>query len=233
LAVLRLMTSSNLVGSVEGPTGRFMLQQMAAVAELEAGLISSRTKAALAAANARGKVLGGNRGAVLSAEARATGPGTTFSPLPAAVRLPYAGRHVNGWFGATPCRRATKLTVIPGAKVSSTTNLLRGSPAPAPLNRRDIPKMSARGLLSRQGEVAIAKRIEAGREAMIAGLCESPLTFRAVIIWRDELNGGKVFLHDIISSAFYSIASAGASARKIRSAQQYARHAPITSPLSR
>jgi DNA invertase Pin-like site-specific DNA recombinase len=46
---------------------------MAAVAELEAGLISSRTKAALAAAKARGKVLGGNRGAVLSAEARATG----------------------------------------------------------------------------------------------------------------------------------------------------------------
>ena len=122
MAVLRLMTSSNLVGSVEGPTGRFMLQQMAAVAEFEAGLISSRTKAALAAANARGKVLGGNRGAVLSAEARATGPGTTFSPLPAAVRLPYAAnrRHVNGWFGATPCRRATKLTVIPGAKVSST-----------------------------------------------------------------------------------------------------------------
>jgi RNA polymerase primary sigma factor len=93
--------------------------------------------------------------------------------------------------------------------------------------------MSARGLLSRQGEVAIAKRIEAGREAMIAGMCESPLTFRAVIIWRDELNGGKVFVHDIISSAFSSIASAGASARKIRSAQQYARHAPITSPLSR
>jgi RNA polymerase primary sigma factor len=58
--------------------------------------------------------------------------------------------------------------------------------------------MGSIGLLSRQGEVAIAKRIEAGREAMIAGLCESPLTFRAVIIWRDELNGGKVFLHDII-----------------------------------
>jgi DNA invertase Pin-like site-specific DNA recombinase len=59
--------------AMEGPTGRFMLQQMAAVAELEAGLISSRTKAALAAAKARGKVLGGNRGAVLSDQARATG----------------------------------------------------------------------------------------------------------------------------------------------------------------
>ena len=53
-------------------------------------------------------------------------------------------------------------------------------------------------LLSRQGEIAIAKRIEAGREAMIAGLCESPLTFQAIIIWRDELNEGKVFLRAII-----------------------------------
>ena len=53
-------------------------------------------------------------------------------------------------------------------------------------------------LFSREGEIAIAKRIEAGREAMIAGLCESPLTFQAIIIWRDELNAGKVFLRDII-----------------------------------
>jgi RNA polymerase primary sigma factor len=53
-------------------------------------------------------------------------------------------------------------------------------------------------LLSREGEIAIAKRIEAGRAAMIAGLCESPLTFQAIIIWRDELNEGKVFLRDII-----------------------------------
>jgi hypothetical protein len=44
----------------------------------------------------------------------------------------------------------------------------------------------------------IAKRIEAGREAMIAGLCESPLTFQAIIIWRDEFNDGKVHLGDII-----------------------------------
>src|SRR5438128_6609636 len=53
-------------------------------------------------------------------------------------------------------------------------------------------------LLSRQGDIAIAKRIEAGREAMIAGLCESPLTCQAIIIWRDELNEGKVLLRDII-----------------------------------
>jgi RNA polymerase primary sigma factor len=53
-------------------------------------------------------------------------------------------------------------------------------------------------LLSREGEIAIARRIEAGREAVIAGLCESPLTFQAIIIWRDELKEGKVFLRDII-----------------------------------
>jgi len=58
--------------------------------------------------------------------------------------------------------------------------------------------MSSVELLSREGEIAIAKRIETGREAMIAGLCESPLTFQAIIIWRDELNEGKVFLRDII-----------------------------------
>ena len=59
-------------------------------------------------------------------------------------------------------------------------------------------EISSVELLSREGEIAIAKRIEAGREAMIAGLCESPLTFQAITIWRDELNGGKVFLRDII-----------------------------------
>src|SRR5664280_1714407 len=64
--------------------------------------------------------------------------------------------------------------------------------------RMYLREMGTVELLSREGEIAIAKRIEAGREAMIAGLCESPLTFQAVIIWRDELNDGKVFLRDII-----------------------------------
>src|SRR5262249_56256151 len=64
--------------------------------------------------------------------------------------------------------------------------------------RMYLGEMGSVELLSREGEIAIAKRIEAGREAMIAGLCESPLTFQAVIIWRDELNSGKVFLRDII-----------------------------------
>src|SRR6516165_10621946 len=73
-----------------------------------------------------------------------------------------------------------------------------------PIERTDDPvrmylrEMGSLELLSRAGEIAIAKRIEAGREAMIAGLCESPLTFQAIIIWRDELNAGKVFLRDII-----------------------------------
>ncbi len=53
-------------------------------------------------------------------------------------------------------------------------------------------------LLSREGEIAIAKRIEAGRELMIGALCESPLTFEALTVWRDELNEGKVLLRDII-----------------------------------
>src|SRR3977135_393883 len=75
--------------------------------------------------------------------------------------------------------------------------------APPP-DRTDDPvrmylrEMGTVELLSREGEIAIAKRIEAGREAMIAGLCESPLTFQAIIIWRDELNEGKVLLRDII-----------------------------------
>ncbi len=64
--------------------------------------------------------------------------------------------------------------------------------------RMYLREMGSVELLSREGEIAIAKRIEAGREAMIAGLCESPLTFQAIIIWRDELNDGKIFLRDII-----------------------------------
>ncbi|EJN13038.1 RNA polymerase sigma factor, sigma-70 family [Bradyrhizobium sp. YR681] len=64
--------------------------------------------------------------------------------------------------------------------------------------RMYLREMGTVELLSREGEIAIAKRIEAGREAMIAGLCESPLSFQAIIIWRDELNEGKIFLRDII-----------------------------------
>jgi RNA polymerase primary sigma factor len=78
------------------------------------------------------------------------------------------------------------------------------SEAKAPAERIDDPvrlymrEIGSVDLLSREGEIAIAKRIEAGREAMIAGLCESPLTFQAIIIWRDELNEHKVLLRHII-----------------------------------
>ena len=78
------------------------------------------------------------------------------------------------------------------------------APVKEPTDRTDDPvrmylrEMGSVELLSREGEIAIAKRIEAGREAMIAGLCESPLTFQAIIIWRDELVEGKVLLRDII-----------------------------------
>jgi RNA polymerase primary sigma factor len=88
------------------------------------------------------------------------------------------------------------------AETSGTKAVATRSSEPA--ERTDDPvrmylrEMGSVELLSREGEIAIAKRIEAGREAMIAGLCESPLTFQAIIIWRDELNDGKILLRDII-----------------------------------
>ncbi len=72
------------------------------------------------------------------------------------------------------------------------------------LGRTDDPvrmylrEMGSVELLSREGEIAIAKRIEAGREMMIGGLCESPLTFRAIIAWHDALKAGRMLLRDII-----------------------------------
>ena len=72
------------------------------------------------------------------------------------------------------------------------------------LDRTDDPvrmylrEMGSVELLSREGEIAIAKRIEAGRNTMIAGLCESPLTFSAITIWRDELLGEGILLRDVI-----------------------------------
>src|SRR5690348_3701084 len=64
--------------------------------------------------------------------------------------------------------------------------------------RMYLREMGSVELLSREGEIAIAKRIEAGRELMIGALCESPLTFEALTVWRDELMEGKVLLRDII-----------------------------------
>ena len=81
--------------------------------------------------------------------------------------------------------------------------ILAGSTTEA-LDRTDDPvrmylrEMGSVELLSREGEIAIAKRIEAGRNTMIAGLCESPLTFQAITIWRDELLNEDILLRDVI-----------------------------------
>ena len=64
--------------------------------------------------------------------------------------------------------------------------------------RMYLREMGSIELLSRQGEIAIAKRIEAGREAMIGGICESPLTMRAIVMWLDDLENGRVLLRDVI-----------------------------------
>jgi RNA polymerase primary sigma factor len=72
------------------------------------------------------------------------------------------------------------------------------------LGRTDDPvrmylrEMGSVELLSREGEIAIAKRIEAGRDMMIGGLCESPLTFKAIISWHDQLKAGRMLLRDIV-----------------------------------
>ncbi|HQT46481.1 MAG TPA: sigma-70 family RNA polymerase sigma factor, partial [Acidocella sp.] len=79
-----------------------------------------------------------------------------------------------------------------------------GNISEASVSRTDDPvrmylrEMGTVELLSREGEIAIAKRIEAGRDMMIRGLCESPLTFRAIIAWHEALNNGRVLLRDVI-----------------------------------
>ena len=79
--------------------------------------------------------------------------------------------------------------------------------------RMYLREMGSVELLSREGEIAIAKRIEAGREMMIGGICESPLTMRALIGWRDALNEGKMLLRDIIDlDATYGSAGVRAAA---------------------
>jgi len=91
-----------------------------------------------------------------------------------------------------------------GDLVEATGTALATTTKREPTDRTDDPvrmylrEMGAVELLSREGEIAIAKRIEAGRETMIAGLCESPLTFQALIIWRDELNDSRILLREII-----------------------------------
>ncbi len=82
--------------------------------------------------------------------------------------------------------------------------LVTASATTEKLDRTDDPvrmylrEMGSVELLSREGEIAIAKRIEAGRNTMIAGLCESPLTFQAITIWRDELLSEEIMMRDVI-----------------------------------
>ena len=108
-----------------------------------------------------------------------------------------------------------------GDLVETTSSAVTTTTKKEPTDRTDDPvrmylrEMGSVELLSREGEIAIAKRIEAGREAMIAGLCESPLTFQAIIIWRDELADEKILLRDIIDlEATY----AGPDAKKVPTA---------------
>ncbi|MHA6691214.1 RNA polymerase sigma factor RpoD [Devosia sp. A449] len=85
-----------------------------------------------------------------------------------------------------------------GTAVSTTSNTKAGADRTDDPVRMYLREMGSVELLSREGEIAIAKRIEAGRETMIEGLCESPLTFQAIIIWRDQLAAGEILLRDII-----------------------------------
>ncbi len=95
-----------------------------------------------------------------------------------------------------------KVTAL--AEVGKRGEITLGSGKEEKLDRTDDPvrmylrEMGSVELLSREGEIAIAKRIEAGRNTMIAGLCESPLTFQAITIWRDELLGEDILLRDVI-----------------------------------
>src|ERR1700754_2820965 len=64
--------------------------------------------------------------------------------------------------------------------------------------RMYLREMGSVELLSREGEIAVAKRTEAGRDTMIRGLCESALTFEAIMVWREELEGGRILLREVI-----------------------------------
>ena len=96
-----------------------------------------------------------------------------------------------------------------------------------------LREMGSVELLSREGEIAIAKRIEAGREMMIGGICENPLTIRAIVGWRDALVEGKMLLRDIIDlDATYGSArlrSAGRGAAEC-GARRQCRSDPRTRP---
>jgi len=93
--------------------------------------------------------------------------------------------------------------------------------------RMYLREMGSVELLSREGEIAIAKRIEAGREKMIGGLCESPLTIRALLMWHDALQNGELLLRDIIDlDATYGAGPEGAAAGNGESEGETAAESP-------
>ncbi|MDG1298821.1 MAG: RNA polymerase sigma factor region1.1 domain-containing protein, partial [Paracoccaceae bacterium] len=89
---------------------------------------------------------------------------------------------------------------------TSTTEVLDRTDDPVRMYLREMGSVE---LLSREGEIAIAKRIEAGRNTMISGLCESPLTFQAITIWRDELLSEDILLRDVIDLEATFVTSEG------------------------
>jgi len=95
-------------------------------------------------------------------------------------------------------------TMGPKTLARTSTKAVKGGNSKEGLDRTDDPvrmylrEMGTVELLSREGEIAIAKRIEAGRDTMIKGLCESALTFEAIMVWREELAEGQILLRDII-----------------------------------
>lgn len=126
---------------------------------------------------------------------------------------------------ATGTDIATKTGTAVTAKPKPTTTLDR-TDDPVRMYLREMGTVE---LLSREGEIAIAKRIEAGRETMIGGLCESPLTFEAIIVWRDELNEGKVLLREIIDlDATYGAGPEGQAKKRALEAENAANLAKLT-----
>ena len=105
-----------------------------------------------------------------------------------------------------------------------------GGPRPAAANKKEavdrtddpvrmyLREMGAVELLSREGEIAIAKRIEAGRDTMIWGLCESPITFNAIIDWSNALNDGRMQLREILD--LEAMLSKGPTAEQVDGAEE-------------
>ena len=92
---------------------------------------------------------------------------------------------------------STEITELRGGELALTKKATSLDRTDDPV-RMYLREMGSMSLLSRDGEIAIAQRIEAGRETMIAGLCESPLTFQALIVWREELKSESVLLREVI-----------------------------------